>query len=102
MKDNKELPVSKALPALAEKKAEAALPAKAKLSYKEKKELEILEKEISDLNKEKELITGKLHDSSINFDEIQQLSNRFTKLSENLQSKEFRWLELSEIAESAT
>ncbi len=43
---------------------EAAVPAaaKPKLSYKEKRELEILEKEISDLNREKEQITEKLHD----------------------------------------
>ena len=70
---------------------------KPKLSYKEKKEMETLEKEISDLNKEKDLITDKLHDASINFDTIQQLSQRFTVISESLQSKEFRWLELSEL-----
>jgi len=73
---------------------------KPKLSYKEKKELESLEKEISDLNKEKDQITEKLHDASINFDTIQQLSTRFTTVSEMLQAKEFRWLELSEMEES--
>jgi ABC transport system ATP-binding/permease protein len=75
-------------------------PSKAKLSYKEKKELEILEKEISDLTKEKDQITEKLHDASINFDAIQQLSQRFTFVSESLELKEFRWLELTEMAES--
>ena len=84
----------------AEKDSSLAKPVKPKLSYKEKQELEILEKEISDLNKEKDQITEKLHDASINFDVIQQLSRRFTILSETLESKEFRWLELSEKTES--
>ncbi|HET7003226.1 MAG TPA: ABC-F family ATP-binding cassette domain-containing protein [Puia sp.] len=73
---------------------------KPKLSYKEKQELEKLEKEIRDLNKEKEQITEKLHDASINFDLIQQLSQRFTIVEDTLQAKEFRWLELSELLEA--
>jgi len=79
-----------------EKDSVAAKPAKAKLSYKEKQELDLLEKEISELNKEKDQITEKLHDASINFDTIQQLSRRFTIISESIESKELRWLELSE------
>ncbi|HXB31142.1 MAG TPA: ATP-binding cassette domain-containing protein, partial [Puia sp.] len=79
-----------------EKDSVAAKPAKAKLSYKEKQELDLLEKEISELNKEKDQITEKLHNASINFDTIQQLSRRFTIISESIESKELRWLELSE------
>jgi ATP-binding cassette subfamily F protein uup len=74
-------------------------PVKPKLSYKEKQELEKLEKEIRDLNNEKEQITEKLHDATINFDSIQQLSQRFTIVEDTLHTKEFRWLELSELAE---
>jgi ATP-binding cassette subfamily F protein uup len=70
---------------------------KAKLSFKEKKELETLEKEINALTKEKDEITEKLHDPSLNFDRIQQLSQRFTLVTESLEQKEFRWLELSEL-----
>jgi ATP-binding cassette subfamily F protein uup len=73
---------------------------KPKLSYKEKQELEKLEKEIKDLNSEKTQITEKLHDASINFDLIQQLSQRFTDVEGALQAKEFRWLELSELSEA--
>ena len=73
---------------------------KPKLSYKEKQELEKLEKEIRDLNKEKAQITEKLHDASISFDVIQQLSQRFTMVEDTLQAKEFRWLELSELLEA--
>ncbi len=73
---------------------------KPKLSYKEKQELEKLEKEIRDLNREKAQITEKLHDGTINFDMIQQLSQRFNVVEETLQTKEFRWLELSELLEA--
>jgi ABC transport system ATP-binding/permease protein len=70
---------------------------KAKPSYKDKREFEMLEAEIKELNKEKDRITSRLNDSSVNFDEIQKLSDLFTRVSDVLQSKEFRWLELSEL-----
>jgi ABC transport system ATP-binding/permease protein len=70
---------------------------KPKMTYKEKRELEVLEREISELSKEKEGITRKMHDESIQFDSIQQLSTRFTEISQILQTKEYRWLELSEL-----
>ena len=96
-KDNAEAADIKSVNTPPVKEPVTAAPVKPKLSYKEKRELEILEKEISELNKEKDLITEKLHDVSINFETIQQLSQRFTLVSENLQTKEFRWLELSEL-----
>jgi ABC transport system ATP-binding/permease protein len=99
-KDNDEAAEAKPVQAVIVKDAPNPTPAKPKLSYKEKKELELLEKEISDLNREKDQITEKLHDSSVNFDTIQQLSTRFTLVTETLQSKEYRWLELSDLEES--
>jgi ABC transport system ATP-binding/permease protein len=75
-------------------------PAKPKLSFKEKKELEILEKEMEVLSREKENITERLHAQSLAYEEVQQLSARFNTITENLQTKEFRWLELSEMQES--
>ncbi len=79
------------------KEPEREITVRPKLSYKEKRELELLEKEIGDLQKEKDQITEKLHDDSVNYDTIQQLSQRFTQVTESLQLKEFRWLELSEL-----
>jgi ABC transport system ATP-binding/permease protein len=99
-KDETEIPEVKAVQQPIIKESLVATPAKAKLSYKEKRELELLEKEISDLNKEKDQIAANLHDNTINFDTIQQLSHRFTLVTEILQSKEFRWLELSEKEEA--
>ncbi len=97
-KDNEEVAEVKAIQPAPLKETPAS--AKPKLSYKEKKELESLEKEISELNKEKDQITEKLHDANINFDAIQQLSTRFTTITDLLQQKEYRWLELSEMEES--
>jgi ABC transport system ATP-binding/permease protein len=99
-KNNEETTEAKSTQQSQIKEQPAVEPLKAKLSYKEKKELEILEKEISDLTKEKDQITGKLHDASINFVAIQQLSQRFTVVSETLEAKELRWLELTEMTES--
>jgi ABC transport system ATP-binding/permease protein len=96
----KESAVSKSVSTAAVKQVAPAASTKPKLSYKEKQELEKLEKEIRALNKEKEQLTEKLHDPSINFDVIQQLSQRFTVVEDTLQVKEFRWLELSELLEA--
>ena len=99
-KNNDETTEAKSIQQSLIKETPATEPVKSKLSYKEKKELEILEKEISELMKEKDQITDKLHDVSINFDAIQQLSQRFTIVSETLEAKELRWLELTEMTES--
>lgn len=69
---------------------------KRQLSYKEKRELESLEKEIAALSKEKEVITSRLNGGDAKFEELQQLSNRIGEVSKLLDEKELRWLELSE------
>lgn len=66
------------------------------LSYKEKREFETLEKEIADLSKEKVTINEKLNNGSTPFDELQQLSHRIGEVTQLLDEKELRWLELSE------
>jgi ABC transport system ATP-binding/permease protein len=96
----RESAASKSVPTSVVKEVTPAVSVKPKLSYKEKQELEKLEKEIRELNKEKTQITEKLHDATINFDVIQQLSKRFTMVEDSLQTKEFRWLELSELMEA--
>lgn len=73
------------------------LSAKRQLTYKEKKEFETLEAEISALESEKRSITEILNAGNATYDELQQLSNRFVQISSQLEEKELRWLELSEI-----
>ncbi len=70
-----------------------------RVSFKEKREFELLEKEIAQLNQEKESITEKLNSGNLPFEELQTLSNRIGELSASVDEKEMRWLELSEMME---
>ena len=70
---------------------------KRKPSFNEKREFEMLEKEIKDLNKEKTTITLKLSDSKLEYAEIEKLSTRFKDISLIIDEKELRWLELSDL-----
>jgi ABC transport system ATP-binding/permease protein len=69
---------------------------KRQLSFKEKREFEMLEKELAALTREKEIITEKLNSGSAAFNELQQLSVRIGEVTRLLDEKELRWLELSE------
>jgi len=79
-------------------KAIAAKPAesKSKLSYKEQREFEKLEQEIEVLETEKVALSEKLNDSTLDYDKIAEVSERLTKLVEELDGKSMRWLELAE------
>ncbi len=66
-----------------------------KRSFKEKAELENLDKDIPVLQKEKEALETKMS-SNISYDEIQKLSLRVNEIIAALDLKEMRWLELSE------
>jgi ATP-binding cassette subfamily F protein uup len=68
------------------------------LSYKERREFDILEKEIAELTKEKESITQRLNGGEASFEELQLLSSRIGVVTTLLDEKELRWLELSELA----
>lgn len=71
---------------------------KRQLTYKEKREFEVLVKEIEELTREKESLTGRLNSGTAAFDELQNLSLRIGEVAEKLDEKELRWLELSELA----
>ncbi len=66
-----------------------------KLSFKEKSELEKLDKEIPALQKEKETLELKMSES-IPYSEIQKIGERVNEIIADLDVKEMRWLELSE------
>ncbi len=67
-----------------------------KLSFKEKQELENIEKAIAKLEAEKVEIADKMSDGNLPFEEIKKLSDRLIAIDNELGMKEFRWLELSE------
>lgn len=68
-----------------------------KLTYKEKKELEQLELDMSALEQEKHNIEQALCGGTTSVEEITLLSKRLPILNDELEQKEMRWLELSEI-----
>ena len=78
---------------------ETAKPAaeKKKLSFKDKREFEQLEKEIPALEEEKQQIAEKMSQPGPNYEEIQKMSNRMIEITRLLEEKEMRWLELSEV-----
>ena len=68
-----------------------------RLSYKEKREMELLEKDIEVLETEKKQIEDSLSSGSISVGEITKLSKRLPELNDELDEKSMRWLELSEV-----
>lgn len=70
-------------------------PKRKRLSYKEQKELEQLEKDIASLTTEKTELEAKLNGSLTDYEEIQKATSRFGEVSAELDAKETRWLELS-------
>ncbi|MBQ6578076.1 MAG: ABC-F family ATP-binding cassette domain-containing protein, partial [Bacteroidales bacterium] len=69
-----------------------------KLSFKERKEMETLEKELEDLAKEKETLSEKISSGSLAYSDLQAASSRYAEVSDLIDVKEMRWLELSELA----
>ena len=66
-----------------------------KLSFKERKELEALTKEIDELTEEKNSLET-LFNSGAEIADIADKARRYSELKEILDEKELRWLELSE------
>ena len=66
------------------------------MSFKEKLEYEQLEKEIANLESEKEKITGLLNASTDNHDDVVKWSEQMGNIISKLDEKSLRWLELSE------
>ncbi|MCF8359454.1 MAG: ABC-F family ATP-binding cassette domain-containing protein [Prolixibacteraceae bacterium] len=67
-----------------------------KLTFKEKRELEQLEKSIEELENEKLEIEEKMNSGIPGHEELHKLAERHNNVKNVLDEKEFRWLELSE------
>lgn len=68
-----------------------------KMSFKEKRELELLEKEIEALETEKKDIETALSTGALPFEKMEPMSHRIGEIIQLLDDKGMRWLELSEI-----
>lgn len=73
---------------------------KRRLTFKERKELEQLELEIAALEEEKTQLEQALCTGTLSVEELTEKSKRLPILTEEIDSKTNRWLELSEIEES--
>ena len=72
-------------------------PQRKKLSYKEQRELEELERLLPELEQEKSALEEKLSSGTLSHDELTATAARIGELIEAIEEKEMRWLELSEI-----
>ena len=70
---------------------------KRKLSFNEKREYEQLTKDIESLEKEKAELETALASGTLSNDELVQKSQRFQEVTDLLDEKELRWLELDEL-----
>lgn len=68
-----------------------------KATYKEKREFEGLEEQIDQLTVEKSSLEEQLHSTHDDYEALAKLSERLQKVNEELNEKELRWLELSEL-----
>lgn len=96
--------IAEATKKAAESKSPAEAPAggkqktdrKPKLSFKEKKEMEALETELEDLNKEKSELESDMSSGKMTVEEITKAGARMEQIISRLDEAEFRMLELME------
>lgn len=69
---------------------------KRKLSYKEKMEMQTIEKRLKQLEKRKADIESSFLDGTLSSDDIQKLSIELGNIGNEIEQSEIRWLELSE------
>lgn len=68
-----------------------------RLSFKEQREMQQLERDIEALEAEQRMLEEELCSGKLSVEELTEKSIRLPKLKEELDEKSFRWLELSEI-----
>jgi ATP-binding cassette subfamily F protein uup len=76
-------------------KTERVSNRKAKLSFKEQKEFNNLEKEIAKLESKKSEIHSSFESGNLDADKIQKLSVELSEIDKSIEEKEERWMELS-------
>ncbi len=77
-----------------------AAPKKSKLSFKEQKELENIEKEIEQVENGIKTATDQLNSPDIDNSKVIELSQKLSDLNKQLDEKSFRWIELNEPKEA--
>ena len=78
------------------RKEKVKSPQKEKLNFKEKREMEQLEDEMPALEEKKETLVNQLNEGIADHEELMRISKEIEQITEELEEKEMRWLELSE------
>ena len=86
-----------AKPQAAAKPARTRQDEKRRMSFKERREFEQLEKEIAELEAEKKAVEEALCSGTLSVDELTEKSKRLPQLTDLIDEKTMRWLELSEM-----
>lgn len=73
---------------------------KRKLSFKEEKELQNLETETKDLEKQVEILTSELNSGITDHTQLSDIAIKIKDLKEDIDSKTMRWLELTDLKEN--
>jgi len=94
-KDYEEVIDSKSI---TEKVGKFKFGSKKKPSYKQQHEFKVLEKEIPALEERKKAIENQLNSGLTDHDQLLKFAEKLQAISDELEEKELRWLELSEIA----
>lgn len=81
-----------------ESKAKENIKEKTKLSYKEKLEFEKIEKELEELELEKDQLTNDISNPNLSLDQITEIGASLEKTIAEIEEKTNRWLELAEYA----
>ena len=69
-----------------------------KLSYNERKEYNKLETEIAKLEEQKSTLQAEMNSGITDYEKLQELSEQFGEVKNQIEEKEMRWLELAERA----
>ena len=85
-------PTAKEQPSATQKKE-----GKRKMTYKEKREYEQLTKELEQLENEQKALEEALCSGQLSVEELTEKSKRLPEIKDEIDEKEMRWLELSEI-----
>ncbi len=72
-----------------------------KLTWKEQRELETAESTIEALTQKVATLSTQINDIGSDYERLQPLVNELEQAKEDLETAEFRWLELTEIAENS-
>ena len=78
-------------------KRDANFENKRKMSYKEKREYELLTQEIDALTEEQKKLEEELCSGNLSVEELTEKSKRLPEIKDELDEKEMRWLELAEM-----